>query len=75
MQLIKEILLRLPIYPFCAFLFYLSWKMTFGPTFYPLEINNFKAKTCGPLGFVFSLVYPTTDILIGIKKLKNDNPK
>jgi len=51
--------------------------MTFGPTFYPLEINNFKAKTCGPLGFVFSLVYPTTDILIGIKKLKNknDNPK
>ncbi|TCK68539.1 hypothetical protein DFQ05_0047 [Winogradskyella wandonensis] len=77
MQLAEEILLRLIVYPFCAFIFYLSWEMTFEPTHYPLEINNFKAKFYGPIGLIFSLIYPVTDILIGLKKLfkKNDNLK
>lgn len=51
--------------------------MTFESTNYHLEIYNLRATIHGPVGLLFSLLYPITDILIGLKKLfkKNDNPK
>lgn len=75
--MLKEVLIRILIYPFCMFLFYWFWQMTFEDRYYPEELYNFRAKIYGPIGLIFSTIYPVTDILIGIKKLlkKNDNPK
>ncbi|WP_386131428.1 hypothetical protein [Winogradskyella litorisediminis] len=65
----KEILLRLIIYPFYALLFYGFWQMTFESANRAIDIYDTKAKLVGPIGLIFSLIYPVTDILIGLKKL------
>ena len=76
--MLKEIAIRIFIYPFCVFLFYLSYKMTFESLNYSNIIYESKAFIYGPIGMILALVYPFTDILIALKKIfkkKNDNSK
>ena len=76
--MIKEIAIRLFVYPFCIFLFALGYKMTFEPLHYENSIYESRAYFYGPMSMIFSFIYPITDILIFLKKQfkkKNDNLK
>ncbi|WP_339626404.1 hypothetical protein [uncultured Winogradskyella sp.] len=78
--MLKGILLRIIIYSLCAYIFHISWKMTFEPTRYENAIYSTKALFYSPFGLIASLVYPITDIIILVRDLlksknNNDNPK
>ncbi|WP_299679287.1 hypothetical protein [uncultured Dokdonia sp.] len=63
----KNILLRIVVYPFCAFLFIFSYQLVFGDNDYANPTQEAKAILHGVVGLLFAPVYPVVDSIILIK--------
>lgn len=65
--MLKNFLIRLFAYPFCVFIFYLSYQMVFNTPDYSNSIYIGRAQLYGSLGLLFSFIYPISDISIIIR--------
>ena len=69
LKILKNILLRIIVYPFCVFLFILSYYMVFDNSYSPGSLYDSRAILYGVGGLFFAPVYPIVDIIILIKTL------
>ena len=73
--MVKNFIVRLLVYPFCAFMIFWGYKMSFETSNYTNSIYFSRAKLSGIGLMIVATVYLVTDIAYQIKKVyfkKND---